>query len=113
MKKLAFFLLLGFLVACASESKHEVQIGKTEFADLLIDLYANEGIFSGTYNLDSASAVVLFARNDETLKKHKVTKEQFLETYRYYQDNKKELEKVYQIALDSISARRERLGKTK
>jgi len=105
-------MVLAF-AACSAGGKTEPEIKKEKFADLLIELYANEGIFSGTYNLDSASTVALVARNDRVLKKFGVTKEQFVQTYKYYDENKKELEKVYQIALDSIAARRDRLNKAR
>ena len=101
------------LFSCSAIKKEQPPIQESKFADLMIELYANEGIFAGTYNLDSVSAGLLVARNEATLKKHGVSKQEFIATYAYYDVHKKELEKLYQVALDSITARRERLTKAK
>ena len=84
-------------------------IGEEKFTDLLIDLSANEALYSKIYDTDSLAVRTIAIRNKQVLDKHQVTKKQFEETYHYYDDHKKDLLRIYTVAIDSANARKERL----
>ncbi len=110
--RILVYLLAFFAIACSLKRERPV-VERNKFVEVLIDLSVNEGLFSGTYNLDSASATILAQRNKQTLEKYKISKADFVATYAYYDKNKEELLEVYQQAIDSIDARRARLEKAK
>ncbi len=81
------------------------------FTDMLIDLSANEAIYSRIYDTDTNALRIVAIRNARVLEKYKVTKEDFVNTYRYYDHHKEDLQKIYKTAVDSAEARKTRLQK--
>lgn len=112
MNKYYCLIILLVGLACKTPTE-EAPLSRAQFVEALISFSYNEGLFSGTYNLDSISSVILADRNATTLKKLNITKEDFITTYRYYDQHKELLIEVYRQALDSIDDRKSRLDKVK
>lgn len=107
MRSLAYILLAGVLLSACYVRK-DPPIPEEKFIDLLIELSTSEAIYSKIYDTDSTAVRTIAIRNKQLLDRYKVTKEQFEETYHFYDDNKEELLRIYTAAIDSANARRER-----
>lgn len=104
---LILFLAAIAVFACKTEEKPP--ISKKKFIDLLIDFSANEAVFSRIYDTDTNTIRIVTIRNARVLEKHKVSKEDFVKTYRYYDKNKEELLEIYNTAIKLAESRKDKL----
>lgn len=104
------FILLSVVCALLSVScrteKPPIDILATEqLTQIMIEFYLAEAKLSN-YSLAQDSAKKLFMPFEEaTLKKYGVADSTLKKTYQYYFDRPTELEKIYEIVIDSLSLR--------
>jgi len=104
-------LAAGLLFFGCSEQKVPKDIlTQNQLTEIMIEFYMGEAKLSN-YALSYDSASKLFIPYEESvLKRHNVPDSILLKTYQYYFDHPKELEKVYEILIDSLNLREKRAG---
>jgi hypothetical protein len=115
MRTATLFLLAFFAVAlgCNRNNGNAKLLPKEKFAELLMEFSVAEAAYSRLIEADTAAMRSLVVRNASILKKHKVSREQFLETYAYYNHHKKELIEVYDLSVEMLVKRTERVRASK
>ena len=99
-------LAAGLLIAsCSMEKAQEDILPKDELVTIMIEFYLAESRLS-KLSIPQDSATKLFIPFEESvLKKYGVTDSILNKTYQYYFDHSNEMEKIYEIVLDSLSLR--------
>ncbi len=97
-----FFLLTFFIItSCQFEEKQDL-IDKKMMVQILIDMHlAEKSIENLKYEKDTLEA--LFHRKEiEILDKYSVSEELYTKSYSYYFFEPEELDKIYEVLLDSL-----------
>jgi hypothetical protein len=110
----------GLLLAAASCARPEQVLpppnllSKEEITSLLIQFHLLESrIESSRLAPDSARALFQIMHNDLLVQHHlKPADSTFDRSYRYYAMNGKDLEGIYTVVMDSLTAREKKLGAT-
>lgn len=99
-------LAAGLLIAsCSMEKAQEDILPKDELVTIMIEFYLAESRLS-KLSIPQDSATKLFIPFEESvLKKYGVSDSVLNKTYQYYFDHPIEMEKIYEIVLDSLSLR--------
>lgn len=102
-------LLLVSAFGCDSDTKSDRIMGEEEYARYLISIYVAEAKLN-TLTITPDSAMKLFQPFEASLQnKFEVTDSLVMKTHEYYLNHPRELEKVYNIVLDSLNLRQQRL----
>jgi nitrogen fixation-related uncharacterized protein len=95
----------AFLWSCKTEKYPDNILTQQQFSSLLVELYLAEAKLNGlSIPRDSASKLFI-PYEDSLMKKSGVPDSVLRNTYQYYFDHPQELEKVYEIVIDSLSLR--------
>ena len=98
-----YFCLLTFFIitSCQFEEKQDL-IDKDMMVQILIDMHlAEESIEQLKYEKDTLEA--LFSRKEmEILDKYNISEELYRRSYSYYFFEPEELDKIYEVMLDSL-----------
>jgi hypothetical protein len=90
---------------CQTEKYPDNILTQEQFSSLLVELYLAEAKLNGlAISRDSASKLFI-PYEDSLMKKSGVPDSVLRNTYQYYFDHPQELEKVYEIVIDSLSLR--------
>ncbi len=97
---------LGFVTTgCDNEEVPEGILPKEQLTNIMIDFYLSESRLNG-YSISKDSARKLFIPyEDSVLMKYGVSDSALQKTYQYYFDHPIELEKIYEVVIDSLSLR--------
>lgn len=97
-------------VSCDKEKPPTDILSQDELTKIMIEFYLGEAKLSN-YALPYDSASKLFIPYEESvLKKYNVPDSTLLKTYQYYFDHPRELEKIYDIVIDSLNLREKKAG---
>ena len=111
MRLWGVILVLIFSVAfsCKKESPKEGILTKAQMADWMMSMYLSEaGIL--TLPMVRESAYKVFVPYEDSLLRRKSLQDTTLEkSYQYYLEHPQELEAIYDIVIDSLSLREQRL----
>ncbi len=104
-------LVAGLLfLSCDKEQPPKDILSQDQLTEIMIDFYLGEAKLSN-YALPYDSASKLFTPFEESvLKKYGVPDSTLFKTYQYYFDHPKELEKIYEIVIDSLNLRERKAG---
>lgn len=109
--KISALFLVGSLaalllcVSCVKEKRPKDILSQEQLTKIMVDLYLGEAKLSNL-SLPYDSANKLFIPYEESvLKKYGVPDSVLYKTYQYYFDHPTELEKIYEIVIDSLSLR--------
>jgi len=104
-------VIAGLLcMSCDKERPPRDILPQDQLTNIMIDFYLAEARL-GRYNLPFDSASKLFIPfEDSVLKKYGVADSTLKKTYQYYFDHPAELEKLYEVVIDSLSLRERRAG---
>lgn len=75
---------------------------------ILADIHTAEAVIEQSIPYPDTALMVFNKQQAEILEKHGVEQEQFRETYRYYLNNIREMDKLYEIVVDTLSVRESR-----
>ena len=102
---IVFTICAALLWNCQTEKYPDSILSKEEFSSLLMELYLAEAKLNGlSIPRDSASKLFI-PYEDSLMRKSGVPDSILRNTYQYYFDHPQELEKVYEIVIDSLSLR--------
>jgi len=91
--------------SCNKERPPKDILPKDQLTNIMIDFYLAEARL-GKYSIPFDSANKLFVPfEDSVLKKYGVADSTLKKTYQYYFDHPSELEKLYEVVIDSLSLR--------
>jgi hypothetical protein len=106
---LAIFLLLSAMVSCKKEDKPQGILSKAQMADWMIDVYLAEAR-TQMLGVPMDSAFRIFLPYQDSIMRKKGLQDSVLrKSYQYYLANTTELESIYDIVIDSLSLREQRL----
>ncbi len=98
------------LFSCNKDQPPKDILSQDQLTQIMIEFYLGEAKLSN-YSLPYDSASKLFIPFEESvLKKYGVPDSTLLKTYQYYFDHPKELEKIYEIVIDSLNLREKKAG---
>ena len=107
--KLFLFLLLVLVYACTTQVKTKIEppqnlIQRDTMVDIIVDLRLFEASLSSQQKkgLKSFADYKLYLHNS-ILEKHQITREQFDESFEYYQYDLKTLDEIYADAITKLS----------
>ncbi|QCR24903.1 hypothetical protein C1N53_04875 [Pontibacter sp. SGAir0037] len=72
---------------------------------ILADIHTVEARIENRVSYPDTSLMVFNKEQSKVLEQHDVTLEQFKETYQFYLDNVKQMDKLYEVIIDTLSAR--------
>lgn len=107
MKLQPVLFFVFFLVACSKGDPGEPAVPAEKFAIVLAELSVEEAGYSRITEFDSSAVGRLAARNAEILRRHGMTRDEFMQTYQYFNLNKKELVRVYDLSLEYLMKKME------
>ena len=101
-KKLIFlFIILMVLGACKSKKPKGV-LSQEELAKFLTEIYLAEAKLDNSQSPRDSSQKLFIPFEQALLKKQNLNDTIIKETYRYYMQHSTELEKVYDIVIDTL-----------
>jgi hypothetical protein len=98
--------------SCGKEQTPKDILPKDQLTKIMMEFYLGEAKLSN-YSLPYDSARKLFIPYEESvLKKYGVPDSTLHKTYQYYFDHPRELEKIYEIVIDSLNLRERKVSGT-
>lgn len=112
--KIRFGLLVLILIygsgACTQNKKPNGVLDEKQLADLMVEMYTGEARMTNLSLLND-SAIKLFRPFEEALLQKKGISDSIMKvTFRYYVEHPVELERVYDVVIDSLSLREKKAG---
>lgn len=80
-------------------------IPRDKMVQILSDIHTMEARIEHSVSYPDTALMVYSKQQDEILKKHNVEQEQFRDTYKYYLNHLAEMDKLYEIIVDTLSVR--------
>ena len=112
IKKLLVPFICCYLLAACKPSRPEGVMSQAEVAQLITEIYIAEAKMDNM-PIPHDSAQKLFTPFEEAFLKKKKLNDTILKvTYRYYIEHPKELEKVYEVVIDSLALQEQKSLKT-
>ncbi len=111
MQKLLIAFFIITIVSCNSSKKPDGVLTQSQLSALLVDIYLAESRLE-SMSVAKDSSIRFFIPFEEKLLKAKGIPDSVLKkTYSYYLANPKELEQVYDVVIDTLVVREQRIGK--
>jgi hypothetical protein len=110
VKRIFCILSLAVLAACGPESKNRPNnlLPEEKMVQILADVHIAEARIE-TNVIYPDTALMIFNREQKRiLERYGVDEEQFRETYRYYLNNIRQMDRLYETILDTLSVREAR-----
>ena len=109
--KIIFFLSFIVLLSCKRDTTPPGILSKTQMADWMIEIYLAEAR-TGSWSIPRDSAYKLFLPYQDSLKRRMGIQDSTLsKSYQYYLGQTGELESIYDIVIDSLNLREQRMLK--
>lgn len=105
-------LILCYAVLLACSGKDDVPEGvlpQDKMVPILIDVYVAEGKVQNLRVPRDSAAAIFEAYEERIFTTHEVDRQTYLNSLTYYYDQPKKLELIYEIVLDSLNLREQRL----
>ncbi|WP_242918452.1 DUF4296 domain-containing protein [Pontibacter liquoris] len=80
-------------------------IPQTTMVQILADVHTAEAQIEGQEIYPDTALMIYNYEQEQLLRQHGVTQKQFRDTYRYYLTHVKEMDKLYEIIIDTLSVR--------
>ncbi|MEQ6120981.1 DUF4296 domain-containing protein [Reichenbachiella sp. MALMAid0571] len=106
MKNIFLVILILMATSCTkSDKKPENLLSREKMVSILIDVHILESEIQ-TLRLSKDSSQLLFNTFErELFEKHQVKKEVYKKSFEYYLEGVKEMEKIYEVVIDSLNYR--------
>nr|WP_262921671.1 DUF4296 domain-containing protein [Pontibacter ruber] len=95
------------LLGCSQEEqqKPEHLLSRDKMIQILADVHTAEATVEHQVVYPDTALMTFNYLQQQILKKHKISEQEFRDTYNYYLDNLKEMDKLYEIIIDTLSVR--------
>lgn len=88
-----------------TDDKPANMIPQQKMVRILADIHTTEALIERNVSYPDTALVIYADEHAEILKKHGVEKQAFETTYRYYLTHLEEMDKLYEIVVDTLSVR--------
>lgn len=103
-------ILICWLGACTQNKKPKGVLDEKQLADLMVEIYTGEARMTNLSLLND-SAIKLFRPFEEALFQKRGIPDSIMKvTFRYYVEHPVELERVYDVVIDTLSLREKKAG---
>jgi hypothetical protein len=103
-------ILVFVLCACTQNKKPKGVLDEQQLAEILVEIYAGEARMTNL-SLVNDSAIKLFGPFEESLFQKKGIPDSIVKTtFRYYVAHPVDLERVYDVVIDTLSLREKKTG---
>ena len=111
MKRLFYILFCFGVFACGNNQGKapENLVPQDKMVQILADIHVAEAQVEAKVVYPDTAIMAFNYIEREIFKKHGVTEQEFRDTYQYYKDNLKEMDKLYEIIVDTLSLRETKL----
>ncbi|NEM97802.1 DUF4296 domain-containing protein [Pontibacter burrus] len=113
MKRLFSILFCLSLFGCGQQkntSAADNPVPEVKMIQILADVHVMEALIESNISYPDSAVMVYNKRHKEILEKHGVTPEAFHESYKYYADNLREMDLLYEAVLDTLTLREAKLA---
>jgi hypothetical protein len=83
-------------------------VPQNKMVRILADIHTLEALLENSVSYPDTALMVFSKQQDEILKKYNVEPQQFRDTYKYYLNHLAEMDKLYEIVVDTLSVRESR-----
>jgi hypothetical protein len=114
MRSLNFLLVVfisSLVCSCSRKQQNNEELGvlsQEQLSSLLIDIYVAEAVVDNLPLLKDSSVTYFLPFEQKLLTQKNISDSVLRKTYRYYLSHPKELEKVYEVVIDSLTLREQR-----
>ncbi|WP_148041378.1 DUF4296 domain-containing protein [Rufibacter immobilis] len=110
-KRLCLLLLpLSILFSCAEDkAKPADLIAGEKMANILVDIHLQEAVIGRTIHHYDTSRAAYKQAHKQILKRHAISDSAFKHSYDYYLAHPDQMDKIYEVVLDSLSLREAKL----
>jgi len=99
-------LMTGLICfSCGEEEPRKDILSQDQLTKIMIELYLGEARLSNSVIAYDSGRKLFIPYEESVLKKYGVADSTLKKTYQYYFDHPTELEKIYEIVIDSLSLR--------
>ena len=107
MNRLLSLLFCLCLLSCQQQTddKPANMIPQQKMVRILADIHITEALIERNVSYPDTALVLYADKHTGILKKHAVEKQAFESTYRYYLTHLPEMDKLYEIVVDTLSVR--------
>lgn len=108
---MACALAIGLIcISCKKEQPPKDILSKEQLTEIMMEFYLGEAKLSGLPIQYDSSSKLFIPFEESVLKKYGVADTTLYKSYQYYFDHPIELEKIYEIVIDSLSLRERKAG---
>lgn len=107
MKKL-FFLLLGLIaLGCGQQQPQRPDnlLPQDKMVQILADIHTAEALIEQKAVYPDTALLSFNYAEKKIFERYNVTEQDFRQTYRFYSDNVREMDKLYEVVIDTLSMR--------
>ncbi|WP_187263015.1 DUF4296 domain-containing protein [Pontibacter beigongshangensis] len=110
MKRLFYLLFCVSLMGCGEKKPQKPAnfVPDEKMVRIMADLHTAEARVERSLSYPDTALMTFNHYQKEILQQHEVTEEQFRTTYRYYLENIPEMDKLYEVIIDTLSVRESR-----
>ena len=108
MKRLFYILFCLALLGCQQQedtAKPAGMVPEAKMVQILADVHVMESLIEATINYPDTAVMVYNKEHKKILEKYGVEQAAFRNTYNFYGANLQEMDRLYEIILDTLSAR--------
>ncbi|WP_238395792.1 DUF4296 domain-containing protein [Pontibacter pudoricolor] len=108
MKRLFYILFCLVLLGCQQQedtAKPAGMVPEGKMVQILADVHIMEALIEANINYPDTAMMVYNKEHKKILDKYGVKQPAFQKTYNYYAANLKEMDRLYEIVLDTLTAR--------
>ncbi|WP_243409455.1 DUF4296 domain-containing protein [Pontibacter virosus] len=114
MKRILYLLSFVVLAGCgqSAEKRPADLLPEQKMVQILADVHIAEARIENHVLYPDTALMVFNKEQMQILSQHGVDEEEFRKTYRYYLNNLPQMDKLYEIILDTLSVREAKLRST-
>ncbi|HEY4650000.1 MAG TPA: DUF4296 domain-containing protein [Pontibacter sp.] len=116
MKRLFPILFCLALLGCKQQNDANAPEGllpRAKMVQILADVHTMEALIEANVNYPDTAMMAYNKQQKAILQKYGVTAGQFYSTYTYYSTHLPEMDKLYEVVLDTLTAREAKMAATK
>ena len=110
MRVLFALLICVLFVACAITDTTAPPLSEETFIPVLVDVHLHEAQQQQQQPFEKGRVISTIVGYETIFRKHKITAEQFYDTFAWYQERPKQMEELYQRVVEDVTRRESELS---